>query len=921
MGSIFISYRRNDSTPEAGRLREALIRHFGPYQVFRDRDSITPGERFPLRVQRELSSCDALLAVIGSTWLSIQDDVGQRRLDDPDDYVHLEIATVLARGDEVLVIPVLVGTASMPAGVDLPKPLAALADRQAQPLSEENWDDQVARLTRAVEEVVKPGVAAPLPLPFAAPQPEVTVGAVPRMQQREHAAGTLAESVHLQWKEEAKIRGLFDPDPMPVHWTLTEHNVSDHARHISADPLIMGGSSDRIDELTKQFLTLSRRRLVILGAPGSGKTTLAVQLLLRLLEVRTAVEPVPVLLTANGWDTTAHPRLRDWLAFRLGKDYPALRAIDETMPGELVDSGMVLPVIDGLDELDPAYRPALLSTLNDSLAGTDPLVLTCRTGEYVDAVENADVLTAAAVIEARPLTARDAADYLDSCLPPRQRSGWNPILDTLRRNDDTPLADVCSTPLGLWLLRGVYIENKSDPTPLVDPARYPDADAIKAHLFDELIPALITKRRPVRDGSEPLRPRRGWQPGPTRRWLAYLAVHLRGERDLRWWHLATAVPSRVITTLMVLVGALIAGLIAGPMNGLTLGLVAGLNGGPEFALVRGLELGLVCALVFGPVFGLVFGLMVGRKVRRTPEPGYANLRLRGRGRALARHLVGGLVFGLVFGLTVGLVGTLIGWAEGRGLMGGLAVGLIAGLIGVLLFGLARWVRSPGSNDRSRTPTSTYRGSRNPITLGALLVAMMGVLLVVGMLIGGLAHLGVNLFAGLMWVLPPVTVVGLAVGLARWVRSPGSTDRSRTPTSTYRDSRNLMTLSVLVVVMMVMLVFGLAELAVGDISQPLFVLVFVLMLGLLVGLVVGPMQEPAWVGCVVTSRWLAFRGKLPWKLMGFLDDAHRLGLLRTCGSVYQFRHAELQDHLAKSRGDRSTRPTEMTDDAEGSKLSS
>ncbi len=84
------------------------------------------------------------------------------------------------------------------------------------------------------------------------------------------------------------------------------------------------------------------RRLVILGGPGSGKTILAVQLLLRLLEVRTAVEPVPVLLTANGWDTTAHPRLQDWLAFRLGQDYPALRAIDEAMPGELVDSGMVL---------------------------------------------------------------------------------------------------------------------------------------------------------------------------------------------------------------------------------------------------------------------------------------------------------------------------------------------------------------------------------------------------------------------------------------------------------------------------------------------------------------------------------------------------------------------------------------------------
>ena len=340
-----------------------------------------------------------------------------------------------------------VGTASMPARVDLPKPLAALADCQAQPLSEENWDDQMARLTRAVATKVVP----PSALQVAVPQPEVAAGAVPRTQRRERALAALAELVQGAWTEEAKIRGLFDPDPMPVHWTL-KPDVSDHARHIFPGRVIFDGTSDRIDELTEQFLRLSRRRLVILGGPGSGKTTLAVQLLLRLLEVRTPAEPVPVLLTANSWNTATHPRLQDWLAFRLGKDYPALRAIDETMPKKLVDNGMVLPVIDGLDELDPAYRPALLTTLNNSLAATDPLVLTCRTDEYVDVVENADVLTAAAVIQARPLTAAAAADYLDSCLPPRQRPGWDPILDTLRGPDDTPLADVCSTPLGLWLL-------------------------------------------------------------------------------------------------------------------------------------------------------------------------------------------------------------------------------------------------------------------------------------------------------------------------------------------------------------------------------------------------------------------------------------------------------------------------------------
>src|SRR6476620_6767901 len=130
MGGIFISYRREDSELYAGRLRDALRSHFGANQVFRDRDSIAPGERFPRRVEWELSSCDVLLALIGPTWLTVKGGAGRRRLDNPNDLVRVEIATVLARGDEVLIIPVLIGSTSMPAADDLPKPLAALAERQ-----------------------------------------------------------------------------------------------------------------------------------------------------------------------------------------------------------------------------------------------------------------------------------------------------------------------------------------------------------------------------------------------------------------------------------------------------------------------------------------------------------------------------------------------------------------------------------------------------------------------------------------------------------------------------------------------------------------------------------------------------------------------------------------------------------------------
>jgi hypothetical protein len=141
------------------------------------------------------------------------------------------------------------------------------------------------------------------------------------------------------------------------------------------------------------------------------------------------------------------------------------------------------------------------------------------------------------------------------------------------------------------------------------------------------------------------------------------------------------------------------------------------------------------------------------------------------------------------------------------------------------------------------------------------------------------------------------MVGLVLGPVQWVRSPGSNDQSRTPTSTYQDSRNLIAVFGLVGGLTCGLVVGLAAGQAAGLTGlwPLVGLVLGPALGLALGLVV----EPAWFSFVVTSRWLALRGELPWRMMEFLDDAHRLGLVRTAGAIYQFRHAELQDHLAKS----------------------
>jgi hypothetical protein len=199
-----------------------------------------------------------------------------------------------------------------------------------------------------------------------------------------------------------------------------------------------------------------------------------------------------------------------------------------------------------------------------------------------------------------------AADYLERCLPPAPGPVWEQILTGLRQStlgassDASPqmpvsaVAQVAATPLGLWLLRTVYIGPGADPTPLTDSDRFLSTGALRAHLLDRLIPALITThppaRRSRRDPDEPFWPCRAHDPDQVRRWLGYLAHHLAHPRnadhtprtrDFIWWHLArpTFAPHRTAS----LAGGLAFGVafrLAGVLKGgLAFGLALGLTGG------------------------------------------------------------------------------------------------------------------------------------------------------------------------------------------------------------------------------------------------------------------------------------------------------------------------------------------------------
>jgi hypothetical protein len=148
MPKILISYRRDDSAAYAGRLFDRLSDYFGAEKIFIDIDTIKPGQDFVKTIGDSVIACDAVLAVIGPRWLLEQDRKGQRRLDNPDDLVRMEVATALNGG--IQVIPVLVGGAEMPQAADLPGDLIRLARLQALEISDERFHHDIHRLIQAL---------------------------------------------------------------------------------------------------------------------------------------------------------------------------------------------------------------------------------------------------------------------------------------------------------------------------------------------------------------------------------------------------------------------------------------------------------------------------------------------------------------------------------------------------------------------------------------------------------------------------------------------------------------------------------------------------------------------------------------------------------------------------------------------------
>ncbi|MFE3323438.1 helix-turn-helix domain-containing protein [Streptomyces sp. NPDC059176] len=669
------------------------------------------------------------------------------------------------------------------------------------------------------------------------------------------AAEELARQVRRRRQLEEEMRRIHDPFPLPVRWQRANVRLTDHAENIQRLP--PGAASPLLDVegdlsgVAEVYRKVPSGRLVILGRAGSGKSVLAIRLIVDLLDSPAPSGRVPVAFSVGSWDATAIA-LRDWLVERLLRDFPHLARRTpggSTLAAALVDADLVLPVLDGFDEIAEGLRGEALEALN---ATSLPLVLTSRSAEYAEAVRVArSPLVWAAGIELTDLTLDDLLDYLPRTVRPvaHDEDGagapWAAVLEELRSPQDRTAAEnlvgVLRTPLMVTLARTVYSEAPDeDATELLDAERFPTGNSLEEHLLAGFVPTVYRPRAPERNTGRPRRQRR-WKPEQAQRWLGYLAHHMDrlDRQDLAWWQIGDSL-GRSTRILTVMLASALCIAVADWTIGL---LVAPVALGET--LVQGAMMGPAAGLAFGSVYGAIVASGGG-----TFEPSRVRVRLQGRPNGVGRGpvraftarfaavLMGGFVMGIGCACAFALQRALYygqSLVEARVIEGTLinmlVFGLIFGSAAGLVFGLVAALEAPLDASFAATPASLLSSNRRTVYRQVLVIVAA---LTLTIAFGG--HLVVDLLRGVL-------------GPMNWSVSDG-------------------------------LLIG----AVGGFGGGLsYALCFT-----------------AWGQWLVLSRVvLPLTGKLPWRTAAFLDDAYRRGVLRQTGAVYQFRHARLQHHLGRS----------------------
>ena len=519
-------------------------------------------------------------------------------------------------------------------------------------------------------------------------------------------ADQLAIAVGAQWEAEAHVRRLNDPYPLPVSWAAADASLTDTWDSLVKlatsgagwpSPPLWGtwaagsdGLAGESGELARVLSLVPTGRLVVLGEPGAGKTMLMVRLVLDMLGRRTSGGPVPFLTSVASWDPAVQD-LRDWLSTQLLTDHPALASppqegmIAPTQADALLAVGLILPILDGLDEIPEQVRGSAIGRINDALRPGQQVVVTCRTQQYQDAVQPQQsigvILRAAAAVQLRPLDADTVSGYLrDDAAGPAASARWDPVLAVL--GTDAPAGQALTTPLLVGLARAIYNPRPGelagtlrDPAELCSPV-LADRSAVESLLFDAFIPAAYRHD-----------PASRWKAQAAEKWLVFLARYLEYtvvSPDLAWWELPQAVSP------FVLAGVTAAG--AAVTAAAAYGVAAGVVNGVVYGIAAGSALGAIAAVALWlGVLGMVW------MVPGTEQGGNSPIDLSSAASPSA-------VLARDRGAATAVVGVLT-------VAVGAVLGVLAGSVQVAVFGAVLGAVASGTFSTSVYPSPTYEIAR------------------------------------------------------------------------------------------------------------------------------------------------------------------------------------------------------------------
>jgi hypothetical protein len=704
-------------------------------------------------------------------------------------------------------------------------------------------------------------------------------------------ADQLATAVQSQWDAELNIHGFHGHRFLAVRWSAVISDLTDDwdsLRRLAR----MWPSEQRSDEhgwaqgithirgvdgelalcLTQAVPT---SRVMVLGAAGSGKSVLLIRTLLELIAGRKEGQSVPVLLSVASWDPSSLS-FRAWIEKQLIRDYPGLGepapgvGVASTRAADLLSQRKLILLLDGLDEMASGASGRAMFMINDSLMSGQAVIVSSRTtqdGDQLDPMTGpGERLAACVVVRLLDVSPAAVGDYLNEVSRTKvSRERWDPVVEALRWGG--PLSEALRTPLMVSLARAVYNPQSGessgtvlDPRELLDNSIFDTAEKIRRHLFHLFVPAAY--RRSRRFGAK-----------EAESWLRLIAEHLKepGLSDIRWWEIRRAAPGRL--------SGLVAGLVAGGVAGIAAacsghelgaGIGAGLLGGMAVALLLRRAVGTIGSVnasfavaVLGASIGGQLALLASQSVWGTTPSATVSL-VGGVEAGLAVAPVGRLVGGFLGGVVGGALVTVFA-GHGSGLM----IGLVDGVAVALIVGVT--VELEGR----RSPSKGLSGLRwNP--LGSL--AGVGV----GLAIGTNARL--SLSGLVLWA-----VAGLATGtVAGLDGSAADLTQASSPAATLRRDRNGFLITGAATALALGLTVGLGITPAIGIAA-----------GLCYGLTFSFLQA-AWGAMALTRLWLWMTNRAPLRLMTFLADAHEnREILRQLGSVYQFRHAELQRSLQVS----------------------